>query len=484
MAPASEPAYFTKVRQAGHPVVRDLPKFDLDAYIANYKGKTRFDRLLHIGTTSTLLAAEALRYAVAEAKQGRDIRNYDAAVSAIMEIMPGDRHATPDVAWKEKVNKQIKAESDRLETELRGYKNNLIKESIRMGYDDLGQHYHRTGELVESVKAFGRMRDFCTTPSHVVVMNLRLISVSIDQRNWLAVQTNVQKLRSPGQQFAEAQRLAAKLSASMGLALLASGNYEEAAKEFIDTDPRMAQARLDDPADEEAFNEVLTPNDVAVYGGLSALASMDRTDLQKKVLDNNRFRSYLELEPHIRRAITCFVSSKYSLCLSILDSYRSDYLLDIHLHQHLGELYSQIRSKAIQQYFVPFSCATFAALAAAFDTDEQTIEQELTGMIKRGSLVARIDLVNRVLVARRLDARRKVHEHALQMTKDYERTAHLRILRTEMIHAGLEVTDKGKALGSGIARDNTGGEQFYGNSSAGNFVGEGAGRSLRSGLRG
>ncbi|KAI4129070.1 MAG: hypothetical protein LQ338_002420 [Usnochroma carphineum] len=352
-----------------------------------------------------------------------------------------------------------------------------------MGYDDLGQHFHRIGNLIEAVKAYGRMRDYCTTPSHVVIMNLRLISVSIDQGNWLAVQTNVQKLRSPGQQFAEAQRLTAKLSAAMGLALLASGNYKEAAQEFIDTDPRMIQARLDDPADEEAFNEVMTPNDIAVYGGLCALASMDRTDLQKQVLDNTKFRSYLELEPHIRRAIAFFVSSKYSPCLSILESYRSDYLLDIHLQQHLGELYFQIRSKAIQQYFIPFSCATLGALADAFDTDEQTIEQELTGMIKRGSLDARIDLVDRVLVANTVDARRKVHEHALQTAKDYERTAHLRILRMEIISAGLEVAEKAKVPGAGGVLESAGGD-LYGGPSAGNFFGETVGRSLRSGLRG
>ncbi|KAI4142047.1 MAG: hypothetical protein L6R39_005103 [Caloplaca ligustica] len=485
MASASEPTYFIRARQEGRPVVKDLPKFDLDAYIANYRGKTRFDRLLLIGTTSTLLASEALRYAVAEAKQGKDVGRYDMAVAAIHEIIPGDPNATPDVAWREKINKQIKAESDRLETELKGYKNNLIKESIRMGYDDLGQHFHRTGNLVESVKAFGRMRDFCTTPSHVVIMNLRLISVSIDQGNWLAVQTNVQKLRSPGQQFAEAQRLTAKLSAAMGLALLASGNYKEAAQEFIDTDPRMIQARLDDPADEEAFNEVLTPNDIAVYGGLCALASMDRADLQKQVLDNGKFRSYLELEPHIRRAITFFVSSKYSSCLSILESYRSDYLLDLHLQQHLGELYLQIRSKAIQQYFIPFSCATLAALAAAFDTDEQTIAQELTRMIKRGNLDARIDLVGRMLVAKTVDARSEVHEHALQMAKEYERTAHLRILRMEMINAGLEVAEKGKTPGAGgILLEHAGGEREYRGPSVANFSGENLARSLRSGLRG
>lgn len=352
----------------------------------------------------------------------------------------------------------------------------------QMGYDDLGQHFHRTGDLINSVKAYGRMRDFCTTASHVVIMSLRLINVSIDQGNWLAVQTNVQKLRSPGQLSTEAQQTAAKLSAAMGLALLASGNFREAAQEFVETDPRMAQARLDDPSDAEAFNEVMTPNDIAVYGGLCTLASMDRNELQKHVLENGKFRTYLELEPHIRRAITFFVSSKYSACLSILESYRSDYLLDIHLQRHLGELYFQIRSKAIQQYFIPFSRVTFAALASAFDTHEHTIEQELTSMIKRKHLDARIDLVDRVLLSKTANARSDVHEKALRMAKDYERTAHLRILRMEMLNAGLEVTDKGKP-GANTTLENVGLDTFHGGASIANWISEGIGRSLRSGLR-
>ncbi|KAL9605821.1 MAG: hypothetical protein Q9179_001007 [Wetmoreana sp. 5 TL-2023] len=483
MAPAVENAYFTKARQAGRPVVDDLPKFDLDAYIANYRGKTRFDRLLHIGTISSLLAPEALRSALVEAMRGRDVGRYDAVLAAMREIIPKEPKNLKDLSWVDKTNKQVKAESDRLEVELKGYKNNLIKESIRMGYDDLGQHFHQMGDLINSVKAYGRMRDYCTTSSHVVIMNLRLISVSIDQGNWLAVQTNVQKLRSPGQQFSEAQRLSAKLSAAMGLALLASGNYKEAAREFIETDPRMAQARMDDPTDEEAFNEVMTPNDVAVYGGLCALASMGRGELQKKVLDNAKFRAYLELEPHIRRAITFFVSSKYSSCLSILDSYQSDYLLDVYLQPHIPELYFQVRSKAIQQYFIPFSCVTLGALAAAFDTDEQTIEQELTSMIKRKNLDARIDLVDRVLLANIVDARRKMHEDALKTAKNYERMAHLRILRMEMVNTGLEVGEKGKS-GGATTLDSIGGEQLFSSPPTSQWLGEGVGRSLRSGARG
>lgn len=347
-----------------------------------------------------------------------------------------------------------------------------------MGYDDQGQHYHRIGELNNSSRAYWKMREYCTTPSHIVIMSLRLINVSIDQNNWLAVQSNVQKLRSQMQKFPDNERIAPKLSAAMGLAHLASGFYKDATESFIETDQRMVSAKLDDPNDEESYNEVITPNDIAVYGGLCALASMSRDELQKRVLDNSSFRNYLELEPHIRRAISFFVSSKYSACLSILESYKADYLLDIHLQRHIPELYFQIRSKAIQQYFIPFSCVTLSALALAFNADESNIEHELTSMIKRGSLNARIDLVDRLLVANMVDERRKVHEEALVMAKDYERTAHLRIIRMEILNAGLEVkAPKGQGSLMGM-----GGQEAFANGGMDAFMGGGLGQP-RAGLR-
>lgn len=95
-------------------------------------GKTRFDRLLLIGTSSTYLYIEALKAAIAEAKLGKDAGRYDVAVSILQESAPGDPDAIPDLGWIERTTKQVKAETDRLELELKGYKNNLIKESIRV----------------------------------------------------------------------------------------------------------------------------------------------------------------------------------------------------------------------------------------------------------------------------------------------------------------------------------------------------------------
>jgi hypothetical protein len=99
-------------------------------------GRTRFRRLFLIGACSTVLRADALRAAIDEAIKGSDVRNYEDAVKLYRKYFNAtDSYGTADLAWMEKKQKVNKAETNRLEHELKGYKNNLIKESIRVSYD-------------------------------------------------------------------------------------------------------------------------------------------------------------------------------------------------------------------------------------------------------------------------------------------------------------------------------------------------------------
>ncbi|KKK13951.1 COP9 signalosome complex subunit 1 [Aspergillus ochraceoroseus] len=398
----------------------DPPKFELESYIANYTGRTRFNRLFLIGTCSTYLSVEALKAAVAEAKSGKDVSRYERAVQALAEAAPNEAEAAIDMDWAERLHKVVKTETDRLEHELRGYKNNLIKESIRMGNEDLGQHYHQIGDLVSAFKAYSRMRDYCTTPSHIASMLFKIINVAIERGDWLSVQSHVSRLRGLQSKQEEQAKNQPKMSAAMGLSQLHSGSYLEAANSFLATDPSLS----------DSYNEVLTSNDVAVYGGLCALASMDRNELQRRVLDNNSFRNFLELEPHIRRAISFFCNSKFRPCLEILEAYRADYLLDIHLQRHVQTLYTRIRTKSIQQYLIPFNRVSLDSMSKIFvlgsrpnqpsETDSSSpFVQELIGLIQDSTLDARIDLEKRVLVSSQDDLRMEVQEAALDSLENY-----------------------------------------------------------------
>ncbi|QSS55461.1 COP9 signalosome complex subunit [Histoplasma capsulatum var. duboisii H88] len=435
--------------------VEEPPKFDLESYISNYKGRTKFARLYLIGTCSTFLSVEALKMAVVDAKGGKDVGSYTKAVEALARVAPQDPEAKLDTAWVDHTSRVVKAETDRLEHELKGYKNNLIKESIRMGNEDLGHHYHLIGDLPSASKAYSRMREYCTTTSHIGSMLFRNIHVAIDRGDWLGVQSSVQRLRNLQFKPEDEAKNKAKMFAALGLSQLASSAYHSAAINFLSTDPILA----------DNYKEVISANDIAVYGGLCALASMDRADLQTHVLENKSFRNFLELEPHIRRAISFFCASKFRPCLDILEAYRADYLLDIHLQKHVPVLYSRIRTKAMQQYIIPYSRVMIDTMVKIFSPDQAALIKrdggtidlqspfivELIDLIQKGTLDARIDVEKGVLVTKQTNTREDVQAAVIQNIKEYVNAAHIQLLRMNILHAGLEVPPVGAEADGGPA---------------------------------
>lgn len=99
---------------------------------SSYAGRTRFERLFVIGRTSVPLAVDALKGAVAEAKRGKDVGRYRDAWECVRIAAPTEPEAKFDRAWVDKTEASNRAETHRLEAELKGYKNNLVKESIRV----------------------------------------------------------------------------------------------------------------------------------------------------------------------------------------------------------------------------------------------------------------------------------------------------------------------------------------------------------------
>lgn len=78
------------------------------------------------------MCVDALKAAVAEAKRGEDIDIYVSAIEALRQVAPDDPEAKVDRPWIESTDRSKKEETKRLEAELRGYKHNLVKESIRV----------------------------------------------------------------------------------------------------------------------------------------------------------------------------------------------------------------------------------------------------------------------------------------------------------------------------------------------------------------
>ncbi|KAK4196539.1 putative COP9 signalosome complex subunit 1 [Triangularia verruculosa] len=423
--------FFTQMDDQGGIVVKDAPKFDLDLLIQNYRGRTKFDRLLLIGRSSVKLCVEALKVALAEAKRGRDIQRYREVVEYLRIAAPDDPDAVYDKKWLEKQELANREETQRLLAELKGYKNNLIKESIRMGNEDLAKHYEAIGDLNAASEHYSKMRPDVSTAKHLVDVGKHLVRVAIQRREWNMLFPHLAKMSLNGQYPEEERSSQPFIKAATGIAFLGQDKYHEAALAFLEADPTV-------PA--KAYSDIISRNDIAVYGGLLALATMDRRELQAMVLENQSFRMFLEPEPHIRRAVTMFVNGRYSSCIEILEGYRSDYLLDIYLQKHVSRIYAKIRSKCIVQYLIPFSCVSLETLEKAFGSPESSIEDELAVMIEEGVLEARIDGIERLVHTVRVDPRAQMQASALASAENYEKQAVERLRRMAIAAADLELT--------------------------------------------
>lgn len=123
---------FTSPDESFHPfhLAADDP-FDWEAYVANFQGRAKIVRLLHMAKVSPELQGPARRLAIETYKtQTLDTVGYLAVLD--MHNSAGSARLAEDEAWVIETSAKVKQEGEKLELELRNYQNNLIKESIRV----------------------------------------------------------------------------------------------------------------------------------------------------------------------------------------------------------------------------------------------------------------------------------------------------------------------------------------------------------------
>ncbi|XP_076435246.1 COP9 signalosome complex subunit 1-like [Babylonia areolata] len=420
------------------------PSLDLEQTAAQYTGLARLHRLVYIADHCPSLRVEALRMALNYVMTTynttlygvlhRKLADTVSANSTLPDAVTGSVHSVPplDVPWMETTAKKAAFKLEKLDTDLKNYKSNSIKESIRRGHDDLGDHYLDCGDLTNALKCYSRARDYCTNPKHVVNMCLNVIKVSVYLQNWSHVLSYVNKAESTPESDQSAKEASltvqTQLKCAAGLADLATRKYKSAAKHFL-----LANF------DHCDFPELVSPSNVATYGALCALASFDRQELQVNVIASSSFKQFLELEPQLRDILHHFYESKYASCLKLLADIKDNLLLDIYLAPHVAPLYAQIRNRALCQYFSPYLSADMHKMASAFNTTVGALEDELMQLILDGQINARIDSHNKILYAKDIDQRSSTFEKALAIGMDYQRRTKALILRAAVLKNQIHV---------------------------------------------
>lgn len=479
------------------PVLDDV-NLDLDSYICHYHGLPRIHRLEFIADHCKSLRIEALTYAIDYIKENTyNVLDYTRLFRKLQAaIEERDGHSSPnfvlDTAWIDTKTKQAGLRYERLDNDLKNFRTNLMKENIRRGQDDLGDHYLDCGELESAFTAYTRSRDYGITNRHQINQCLNMIRVSILLKRWSAVSNHVLRAESqPNNDNPTNPAVSTKLHCAAGLFELNSRRYKKAAKHFLSTSfdhfnapyspnysskpgnhapghcPMIPSSALVPSGSSSGASsssnsfagsfsanhherdvtssagrwEILAPVNIAVYGSLCALATYSRQEIASYLINSASFKQFAELDPQLREAVSSFYESKYASCLSILQEMKNILLLDMYLAPHVERLYRAIRNKALVQYFEPYSTASMGRMAEAFNTTVSDLEREITTLIFEGHIKARIDSHNKILYAKNTDPRTLTFERAIKMGKLWQRQTQALISRTAILNAGIVVTN-------------------------------------------
>jgi hypothetical protein len=286
-----------------------VPPVDLDAIVASYAPNAAIARLLFIAdrakergraedadvqpdatetdlqpahphpSPSSALELDALRRAHDLLRASENTSLY-VSVCERLDGRLGDAYRL-DRSWVDVVDANAARRKDILEAELGGYKTNAIKESIRMGYVDLGDFYRARGDAANAFKAYARTREYCTTARQVVSTCLNIARVGVESGNFAHVLSHVAKAASaagightgngnlsgssPGRAPGPAHTVTAhaglttapvgtspsadpvalaELARAAGLAFLEARKYPQAARKFSEACAYAASARV------------------------------------------------------------------------------------------------------------------------------------------------------------------------------------------------------------------------------------------------
>ena len=363
--------------------------------------------------------------------------------------------------WSSQMHLENQNEKKRLDEGLTSSKASSLKESIRLAHNDLGDYYYNIGNLKEAFTCYQKSREYGTSVKHTLALCMNSIRVALELNNMsqvllyankgLAILKNVDQMNASenekkmtqkpsiiqqagggieglgvGGESKEEQNLTrAKFTCAAALAYLHFDKYTEAAKHFTSLKTEIGNS----------YTEVVSQQDVAVYGGLCALATFDREQLKKHIVHENvTFRDMLSTVPEMRDIIEDFWNSRYPQCLSKLDLIKKELLLDIHIGKHVHKLFSLIRQKALIQYTKPFSALSLTTMASAFNCDSvETLEKEIADLITRDKIRARIDSRGeKILRAKEFDKRTETFERVQKTAEKFVENARDALLRSSL----------------------------------------------------
>jgi COP9 signalosome complex subunit 1 len=405
----------------------EAPRFDLQAYISRYEGPTRLNRLLFISEYCPEYQATALRILVDDLKRPSSLNTllYQRLNHMGVFQQLGDG-VYFDNQWVNDVDTKCMQHQDRLESDLQTAKAKMIKESIRLCYNDFGDFLVQRGVYDEATKMYLRTREYSSNNRQVAEQGLKAIKACIDGKDFKSARQNLIRIDQVANEFKD---LSERCKLLFGVIQLNEGDFESAATNFINVDPTFAQN----------FTDIASVEDIVLYGNLCALASFSRASLKGLIIDNIAFKGMTDIVPEVKGLAQFYCSGQYSQLFSAMEGIRGLLSIDMHLQQHADTLFTAIKERCIAQYIAPFSVVDMRKMAGCLQIEIPELAGVVARMITAGKVAAKIDMASCMIYRRKVNDHKALREKMLTLGHIQIRDLRIILLRLSMMQHSFSI---------------------------------------------
>jgi len=366
----------------------DYPKFDIKNYIADYKGRTKIQRLMFLADRceSARESAVQLLIQIGQSK-GEDAIKDNNLYREIFKYGKQylQKYPEPDKKYMQQNSELNMIRRTQLEDEIQKWRNLANRTNSRRAHLNSASFLCELGEFEMAIHKLMDAKEFAETQAEMIECQMQIILASVKQGTLSHVEYEANRIFvTCGKALHEPIR--SQIQACMGLLFLKNGKFNMACTYFLQA------TRIN------SFSEILSKRDIGVYGALCALSDLKRDQLKAQLLGNIPFMAYLDKAPSVKKLVYAMTNSQYSIVLELLGGLKKDFLLDYYLHGVVDELMNAIRGKALVQYFKPFSSMNLTRMARDFGVSLSDIEEELRKAILSGEVKGKIDLASHTLI--------------------------------------------------------------------------------------
>ncbi|KAJ1971218.1 cop9 signalosome complex subunit [Dimargaris verticillata] len=364
----------------------------VDTYAQSYAGPMRLARLLFIINEHPELRGSAFQSLVHELHQNTiNVALYTQVYELLADSYANDAWAASipsmDCSWLEQTQQRNRDTLERLESELKGHRNHLLKDSVRLGYLELGEFYLQTGDTNAATKCYLRAREYCAHPTQYMDLFVRLMTLGLLTKQWPLVTTYLQRLSTYTFKTKPTPALQEQVLCIQALLHIRQGNYAEAVDHLTQL-----------PRDPDQFSpQILSTRDVATLAVLCALADQPRSYIQNILRYNHRFKLYLETSTLAKHLIAAFHRSQFNQARAYLDTIVRTLAQDMFLAETASSMQEKIHTAMLLAYMRPYSVIDMRQMAMAFEIPSDKLEQHVFDLLSANRLTAQIDGQTKVI---------------------------------------------------------------------------------------